>query len=205
MVRQIRTGLRGTRVSPWEGGLSALTAPVQLMARIRTLGQRDRPWEIGDIVKVVGRSESHAVTEIDLLRMRRSLRESVEMPIWPKGVHLETFAESHAAEVHALLKLAYADGGGAVGSFEEWWSSLSNDSEYSARLCFPAYASGGAIVAVAQCWTSEFIKDFAVHPRWRRRGIGRALLLHVFRVFQERGAQWVDLKVQTDNPSGAVE
>ena len=145
------------------------------------------------------------MTDIPHLRMRRSLCESVGLPIWPEGVHLKTFSESQAADVHALLELAYANGGGAVDSFEEWWSSLSADSEYSPDLCFPVYASGGTIVAVAQCWTNPFIKDLAVHPGWRRRGIGRALLLHVFHVFQERGAPAVDLKVQTDNPSGAVQ
>ena len=165
----------------------------------------DRVWEIGDSVKVVEDWEARAVTEIRQLRMRRSLRESVGSLIWPDGVHLETFSESRAAEVHALLELAYAGGGGAVDAFEEWWSSLSTDSEYSPDLCFPAYASEGAIVAIAQCWTSAFIKDLAVHPGWRRRGIGRALLLHVFHVFQERGALAVDLKVQTENPSGAVQ
>ena len=143
--------------------------------------------------------------EIPQLRMRRSLREPIALPIWPEGVHLKTFSESQAAEVHALLELAYANGGGAVDAFEEWWPALSTDSEYSPDLCYPVYAGGGAIVAIAQCWTNPFIKDLAVHPGWRRRGIGRALLLHVFRVFQERGAVAVDLKVQTHNPSGAVQ
>jgi ribosomal protein S18 acetylase RimI-like enzyme len=145
------------------------------------------------------------VTGIPQLKMRRSLSEPVEIPIWPEGVHLKTFSQSQAAEAHALLELAYAKGGGAVGPFEEWWSSLSTDSEYSPDLCFPAYANGGLIIAIAQCWTSAFVKDFVVHPNWQRRGIGRALLLHVFRVFQARGVPAVDLKVQTNNPSGAVQ
>ena len=148
---------------------------------------------------------SRAVTEIPQLRMRRSLAESLETPAWPEDAHLKTFSESHAAEVHALLELAYAKGGGAVDSFEAWWSSLSTDTEYSPNLCFPVYASGGAIVAIAQCWTSAFVKDLAVHPNWQRRGIGRALLLHVFHAFKERGALAVDLKVQTGNLSGAVQ
>ena len=138
------------------------------------------------------------------LRMRRDLREPAGNPIWPEGVHLEVFTENHAAEAHALLEGAYAAGGGNVGPFDEWWSSLSTDSEYSPSLCFPVYASAGAMVAIAQCWTTAFVKDIAVHSDWRRRGIGRALLLHTFRMFRERGALAVDLKVQADNPSGAI-
>ncbi len=51
----------------------------------------------------------------------------------------------------------------------------------------------------AQCWTTNFVKDFVVHPDWQRRGLGRALLVHVFHVFQERGAPAVELKVETGN------
>ena len=137
--------------------------------------------------------------------MRRGLNESVEAPIWPVGVYLIAFTESYASEVHALLELAYADSGGAVPSFEEWWPSLSQDSEYDPNLCFLVCDREGHLVGFAQCWSTAFVKDSVVHPRYRRRGIGRALLLHIFRVFQERGAEAVDLKVQTGNPSGAAQ
>jgi len=144
------------------------------------------------------------MTQRPLFLMRRCLRDPIEIPAWPDGVYLRTFSEERAAEVHALLELAYAKGGGALAPYEEWWPWVSTDSEYSPNLCFPVCDNTGAIIAVAQCWTSAFVKDFAVHPGWRRRGIGRALLLHVYRVFQQRGAIAVDLKVQQDNPSGAV-
>jgi ribosomal protein S18 acetylase RimI-like enzyme len=144
------------------------------------------------------------MANLPYLRMRRRLGEVPEIPNWPRGLHAEAFAPSRAAEAHALLALAYADGGGSVPSFEMWWSSLSQDPEYDAGLCFPVSDAEGRLVGFAQCWTTGFVKDFAVHPQHRRRGIGRALLLHIFSVFRERGAQAVDLKVRTDNPSGAV-
>jgi ribosomal protein S18 acetylase RimI-like enzyme len=34
--------------------------------------------------------------------------------------------------------------------------------------------------------------------------MARALLAHVFQIFQARGAQAVELKVEVDNPSGAL-
>jgi ribosomal protein S18 acetylase RimI-like enzyme len=43
-----------------------------------------------------------------------------------------------------------------------------------------------------------------VHPLARRRGIATALLRTVFWEFQRRGVKRVDLKVQVDNPTGAV-
>ncbi len=44
-----------------------------------------------------------------------------------------------------------------------------------------------------------FVKDLAVHPAARRRGLGRALMLAVFQEFSRRGAVHVDLKVREEN------
>jgi ribosomal protein S18 acetylase RimI-like enzyme len=132
--------------------------------------------------------------------MRRALYEPLAAPIWPDGAHLKNFTPGLAGDAHALLQLAYADGGGSVPAFEEWWTRLSGDGEYDPSLCFLACDADGNLAGFAQCWTLGFVKDFVVHPRHRRRGIGRVLLLHVFHVFQARGTQAVDLKVQADNP-----
>jgi ribosomal protein S18 acetylase RimI-like enzyme len=143
--------------------------------------------------------------EVPHVRMSRPLGEPIETPNWPDGVYLEAFTAKHSADAHALLELTYTGGGGSVPPFDEWWSLLSRDSEYDPQLCFLARDDHGHLVAFAQCWNSAFVKDFVVHPRYQRRGIGRALLLHVFRIFQERHAQSVDLKVHIDSPSGAVQ
>jgi ribosomal protein S18 acetylase RimI-like enzyme len=137
--------------------------------------------------------------EIPYVLMRRDLRETIMEPVWPEGLSLTAFSQDRAAEAHALLQLAYADGGGSVPPFGEWWPRLSADSEYDSDLCFLVCDSGGSAAGFAQCWTTPFIKDFVVHPRHRRRGVGRALLSHIFRAFQGRGAGSVDLKVHTGN------
>ena len=138
------------------------------------------------------------------LRMRRSLTESALVPIWPVGIRLEAFSERRAAEAHALLKLAYANGGGSVPSFEDWWNRLSNADEYDPGLCFPVHDREDRLIGFAQCWTTAYVKDLVVHPRYQRRGIGRALLLHASRIFAERGAKTIDLKVQLDNPTAIL-
>jgi ribosomal protein S18 acetylase RimI-like enzyme len=140
----------------------------------------------------------------NVLRFRRDLLDPVNPPIWPVGVHLADFTLSDAAEVHALMSLGYADGGGAVGDYSSWWESLSSDGEFDPALCFIARCSSGSLVGVAQCWTSAFVKDLVVHPGWRRIGLGEALLRQVFATFRRRGATAADLKVRVDNPSGAV-
>ncbi len=137
--------------------------------------------------------------------MRRSLDEDLPPPAWPRGFRLVPFEpETHAPKVHALLVAAYAQGGGYVEPFPIWWPSLRNDAEYDPALCLVAADGQGEIAGVAQCWTSAFVKDLAVRPDLRGQGLGSALLLEAFRVFRGRGAAFVDLKVDSDNPSGAV-
>ncbi|TWB65625.1 acetyltransferase (GNAT) family protein [Nitrospirillum amazonense] len=105
-----------------------------------------------------------------------------------------------APEAHALFTIGYANGGGGVGGLDDWWTDLSTDGEYDPTLLFLVRDSEDRLVGAAQCWTSAFVKDLVVHPLWRRRGIGLALLFHVFASFRERGATAVELKVLRDNP-----
>ncbi len=140
-----------------------------------------------------------AMTDTHYVRMRRCLSESVVVPRWPDGAYLKAFSELHAAAAHALLKLAYANGGGSVASFEEWWNGLSGDEEYDPALCFAVYDTEDRLIGFCQCWTAAFVKDLVVHPRYQGRGVGSALLLHAFHVFGDRSAKTVDLRVQGNN------
>ena len=58
----------------------------------------------------------------------------------------------------------------------------------------------------AQEWRrgGGFVDWLGVRPQWRRRGLGRALLLHAFRELHERGAGRVGLGVDSQNPTGAT-
>jgi ribosomal protein S18 acetylase RimI-like enzyme len=140
----------------------------------------------------------------DIQRLRRDLTEEIADPAWPAGFHLRAFSAEDAPAAHHLMQTAYAQGGGSVGAFEAWWPGLRDDAEFDASLCFLAIDGAGEIAGVAQCWTSGFIKDLVVHPRARRRGLAEALMLTAFQAFRRRGASHVDLKVETDNPTGAV-
>jgi ribosomal protein S18 acetylase RimI-like enzyme len=135
--------------------------------------------------------------------MRIPLGAQPARPVWPQGFAIAAFRPEYAEAVHALLNGAYAKGGGSVAPFPTWWEQLQTDGEYDPELVLLARHSGGALVGVAQCWTSAFIKDLAVAEEWRGRGLGAALLQHAFNVFWTRGAPWVGLKVDNDNPSGA--
>jgi ribosomal-protein-alanine N-acetyltransferase len=61
---------------------------------------------------------------------------------------------------------------------------------------------GGAVVGYAGVWLmvdEAHITTFAVHPDWRRQGIGRRLLLAVLRVAEELRARRMTLEVRVSN------
>src|SRR5690606_17522478 len=104
-----------------------------------------------------------------------------------------------AEELHALLAAAYAKGEGDVPDFENWWNAVATDPEYDAELMLVAQASNGALVGLAHCWNSAFLKDFVVMPGWRRQGIGEALLRRAFEACRNRYHTSLDLKVKPGN------
>jgi ribosomal protein S18 acetylase RimI-like enzyme len=137
-----------------------------------------------------------------VLRMRRELAGEIEAPEWPDGVIVRTLgAKPEKALVqaaHAVLEAGFWEGGGGAPIFRQWWKALRKDKEFDPALIFLAM-EGGEVIGVVQCWTSSFVKDLAVHPRARRRGVGRALMLQAFRAFADRGSSHVDLKVREEN------
>jgi ribosomal protein S18 acetylase RimI-like enzyme len=139
----------------------------------------------------------------ELWRMRRTLENDVPRPAWPEGISVRRFRPEDAPAVHALLENAYRSGGGSVDQFETWLPAMTSDAEFDPELWFLAEADGGSLAGAALCWTSAFLKDLVVHESWRRRGLGAALVHHVLGEFRRRDAVAVDLKVESENPSGA--
>lgn len=130
--------------------------------------------------------------------MRRNLAEAVPKITWPQGIVLTQYRPESAKAVHRLMEQGFLDGGGRAPALEVWQQRFETDPEYDPTLCFIALDANG-IVGVCQCWTSAYIKSLVVHPRAQGLGLGRALLLHAFNVFQQRREGFVDLKVLEDN------
>jgi ribosomal protein S18 acetylase RimI-like enzyme len=141
-------------------------------------------------------------------------RSLVSEPTWPDGIELRSFTDDYAGALHALLVHGYRHGGGSVAPFDAWLPQMTGDEEFDPDLWFLAESdpaeqdvelvSGEAALAgAALCWTSAFVKDLVVHEAWRRRGLGEALLRHVFWTFAVRGAAAVELKVEAAN-AGAI-
>ena len=130
--------------------------------------------------------------------MRRDLPPLLHEANWPASMGLVDFSPEKASAVHELLMIGADLGGGRVPDFQTWRQGFENDPEFDPRLCFVVEDALG-VVAVAQCWTSSFIRNLVVAPRAQRCGVGLALLSHVFDAFAERREGHVDLKVMESN------
>lgn len=130
--------------------------------------------------------------------LRRDLTIALPAPQWPAGTQLDHYRADLAPAIHAVLRLTQDQGGGRVPNLETWQHQFTTDAEFDPTLCLVASNDEG-ILAVAQCWTSAFIKNLSVHPCAQGQGLGRALLLHSFQTFKQRGEPYVDLKVRESN------
>jgi len=127
----------------------------------------------------------------------------VPPPVWPDGVAVRTFREEDAPEVKDLLDLAYKDEfHHHPMSFENWRRFMLEDPMFDADAWFLAVA-GGKIVGAALNWDEGYVKDLVVHPDWRGRGLGKALMLQTFAEFSRRDLPRVTLKTDSNNPTDA--
>lgn len=134
------------------------------------------------------------------------LAEPPPLPVWPAGGSVEAFRREHAEEFHALIEEAFAGDWGFVPlPFDEWLRLRVDGADTS--LCFLARVDG-ELAGVIRCEPERhgvgWVGALAVRERWRGRGIGRALLLHAFGAFYERGRRRVGLGVDADNATGAM-
>ena len=135
---------------------------------------------------------------LDCLLLRKDLRQPQPGVQWPPGFTLATLCEELLHPAHALLSQGYTDGSGSVESLQDWQHALLHDAEYDPQLCF-VVLHHGEVVAVAQAWTSAYLKDLVVHPHHQAQGLGSTLLRHVFAVFHRRNEACLDLKVMAHN------
>ena len=143
------------------------------------------------------------------LEMQVPLDDATPEPNWPSGVEVRTVRDGEEPRVHALLEEAFADVHDFRPTpFEEWASWW--DGRKRLDLWFAAEA-GGELAGSALCDEERagapglgWVESLAVRREWRRRGLGRALLLHAFRALAGHGKTAAGLSVQADNPTGAV-
>jgi len=149
-------------------------------------------------------------------RMAIEFAEPPPAPKWPNGVVPASFDAAQDLEpIVRASREAFRDHYGMVaGSFEEevertrHW--IERDPTFDPSLQFLA-RDGDEIAGFCFCSPNDagdemtgYVQSLGVRPTWRRRGLGRALLLHAFGEFHRRGTNRVALHVDSESLTGAT-
>ncbi|MEP7294331.1 MAG: GNAT family N-acetyltransferase, partial [Chloroflexota bacterium] len=143
--------------------------------------------------------------------MRIELDQPVEVAPLPAGIDLRSFDwERDAHAVYEAAMDAFADHWGHEReSYEKWAQHILKHPYHDFSLWVVAYA-GDEIAGI--CLNRSDGEDLAlawvgtlgVRPRWRRQGLGRALLRTSFARFQACGYASAELMVDAANLTNAV-
>jgi len=141
-------------------------------------------------------------------RMEITLSAPPAAPVWPPSITLRTCDPAHDAQaVHAAVEEAFADHWEHTDqSFADWAKANLTRGDFDPTLWFLA-VDGEEIAGVALCAPDPnggWVRNLAVRRRWRRAGLGLALLQHAFQEFYRRGQRAVGLAVDASNLTGAT-
>ena len=143
-------------------------------------------------------------------RMLIDLADVREQPVWPDGIAVRTFRPGDEQTFYDAHQETFADHWEFERNpYEEWAHWLLQPPIYDPELWFLAEDEGEA-AGFAVCHRIPEVADrgrvglLGVRRPWRRRGLGRALLLHAFEAFAKQGLSEADLGVDAENLTGAT-
>lgn len=143
-------------------------------------------------------------------RMEIDLQGVLPSPAEPEGVVIRPMREGEEEQVYEVHERSFEDAWMHTREpFEQWQYWFIKTPSFDPSLWFVAEADG-EIIGVAICRVREteaelgWVSILGVLRSHRRRGIGEALLRHVFAEFARRGFERVGLGVDAESPTGAV-
>lgn len=142
-------------------------------------------------------------------RMLIDLGQPMPEPSWPEGVAVRTFEPGDEKVFYDVHQETFEDSWEPIDEpYDEWAHWLLSPPAFVPELWFLAEESGEpAGVAICHPHSSTrdhgWIRILGVRRAWRRRGVGRALLLHAFAEFRRRGLVAAGLGVDAASLTGA--
>lgn len=144
-------------------------------------------------------------------QMRMDVDGELAGPCWSEGISVRTFVPGQDDEaVYEAQQEAFADHFESARWPYESWRRWAFTESFDPSLWFLA-EEGAEIAGVCLCRGEAgaggelgWVDSLGVRGPWRRRGIGRALLLYAFAEFRARGRTGVGLGVDGLSPTGAV-
>jgi mycothiol synthase len=141
-------------------------------------------------------------------RMTIELGEEAPEPEWPEEIRVAQFRPEDAFVFHEAIEDAWQDHWDhSPRPFEQFQERMLESSRFDPSLWTVARAGdeiAGGTICESGLYDGGWVRSLSVRRPWRRLGLGRALLLHAFRQFHERGERRVGLGVDAESPTGAT-
>lgn len=149
-------------------------------------------------------------SNLSFLLMEMILTEAPELPQWARGIQVRTFVPNRDEQATFAADEESGEDKGYHQplDFEAWSRRMELDGErFDPGLWFLA-CDGEEIAGVALNYVDRqsatgWVDHLGVRRPWRRKGIGKALLLHTFGEFYRRGIGRVKLSVDSKSLTDA--
>ena len=142
-------------------------------------------------------------------RMLLDLARPTAVPEWPEGVSVRTFQEGDERTFYEVHQETFLDMWEPIeDTYEEWAHWFLEPPAFAPDLWFVAY-EGMEPAGIAICSPHEtraecgWVRVLGVRRQGRRRGLGRAFLLHAFNEFRRHGFTTAGLGVDAESETGA--
>jgi mycothiol synthase len=141
-------------------------------------------------------------------RMRIDFDGELPAPQWPEAITVRTATRDDAQLAYDVHQESFEDHWEYSRTPYEQWQHHMLREGYDPTLWF-LVEDGDDVAAVAFCREHEaekglgWVSVLGVRKKWRRQGLGRALLVHCFREFRRRGFHAAALGVDAESLTGA--
>jgi mycothiol synthase len=193
---------------------TALFDWLEARARERGEGKQDAvlrffDWSVDEPEKVLLERSGYRLIRHSY-RMRIDFEgESPPPPEWQTSLRVRTVTDADLDAVYETHQETFEDSWEHTRDSREEWEHWMRSEGFDPTLWFLAEENGEpAGVSLCRVLESEpglgWVRVLGVRRPWRRRGLGRALLLHSFRELQRRGCRAVGLGVDAESLTGAI-
>ncbi|HAV78677.1 MAG TPA: hypothetical protein DCX53_15115 [Anaerolineae bacterium] len=159
---------------------------------------------IGDTVaRAMHESEGYKAIRFSW-RMEITLDEAPSLPKFPDGIELRPFEMEHDLAVYKAHEEAFSDHWGHTPRPYEDWTHRMKDNDRSLWLIawdgdqIAGYSLNRPRMGIG------WVGTLGVRRAWRKRGLGKALLLQSFAELYKRGHSVIGLGVDASSPTGAT-
>ena len=192
----------------------------QHVAKLSAAYPTDRPKMLGSWAADTEKDRIELLTRFGFSPARyffdmvRPTLDEIEEPVLPEGLEIRPVGDDQLRQLWDADVEAFLDHWGGFDGSQERFNQWKSDPKFEPSLFVVAWdgdeIAGGVVNNINETENEAFnrkrgwLQSVFVRRPWRRRGLGRALVLRSLQVFRDRGMTSAGLGVDADNPTGAL-